>query len=235
MDQEPSSKTEPTAEQPPSPWVPVDPAGHPDNNHGPDEVSAGAPPAAFTEPERFPTDGYDPVEGAPDDAHPAPGRESPYAPGEDVEARGESTVTPSERPPVHPVFPLAVPPGSEAPEPLPDVPEQREPAPEPEQEASPNWMLAFVCAWAGSFAVYQAWDVTRRTDLTRALHNLALGGYTSLGIGLFLCALEALLWGKLRRRGATQLMLLLVPLVLIFIGVLCLILFKDPDPTRSKI
>jgi hypothetical protein len=130
---------------------------------------------------------------------------------------------------------MAVPPGTE-PAVVPTAAESATlPAPEPEPEASPNWMLAFVCGWAGSFAAYQAWDVTRRTDLTRVLHNLALGGYTSLGLGLFLCALEALLWGKLRRRGATQLMLLLVPLILISVGVVCLIVFKDPDPTRSKI
>jgi hypothetical protein len=163
-----------------------------------------------------------------------------YAPAADASPGApiytdEAAVETPEPPAVNPVFPMAVPPGTD-PAALPVLTEPETlPAPEPEPEASPNWMLAFVCGWAGSFAAYQAWDVTRRTDLTRVLHNVALSGYTSLGLGLFLCALEALLWGKLRRRGATQLMLLLVPLILISVGVVCLILFKDPDPTRSKI
>jgi hypothetical protein len=221
LDQEPSSKTEPTAEQPPSPWVPVDPSGHPENNHAP-----GQPPEqAFTEPAPVPAGPY--VAGY------APASDSPHT--SDLYGQEPAADT-LERPSVHPVFPMAVPPGTEPPVLATAAPEPDTPAaPEPEPDASPNWMLAFVCAWAGSFAAYQAWDVTRRTDLTRVLHNLALGGYTALGIGLFLCALEALLWGKLRRRGATQLMLLLVPLILIFVGVVCLIVFKDPDPTRSKI
>ncbi|HEU4754626.1 MAG TPA: hypothetical protein VFU47_16070 [Armatimonadota bacterium] len=130
------------------------------------------------------------------------------------------------------VRPHPLPPADEEPH---ELDAEGEPEREAEPEPSPNWMLAFVSAWAGGFAFYEAWDVLRRVDLSGALRTMALGGYGLLGAGLFLCALEALLWGRLRRRGAAQVLLLLLPLILIALGLLLLIMFKDPDPTRSKI
>jgi hypothetical protein len=142
----------------------------------------------------------------------------------------------------------AVPPPSEAPPvgypPLEVAPtaapafEAAEAAPaeeEPRRDTAPNWMLAFVCAWAGGFALYQAWDSLRRGDLTQALRTYAVGGYTSLGLGLVLCTIEALLWNRFRRHEAARVVLLLLPLVLILAGVWLLFMFKDPDPSRSKI
>jgi hypothetical protein len=106
---------------------------------------------------------------------------------------------------------------------------------EPEYEGGPNWMLAFVCAWAGATSLYQAWDITRRVDLIQIQRMLALAGFSSLGIGLLAFGVEALLWNRVRRTTGSQILLVLIPLLLTLAGVVCLFMFKDPDPTRSRI
>ena len=100
---------------------------------------------------------------------------------------------------------------------------------------SPNWMLAFVCVWAGGRSVYQTLDVLARTDLAGSNRLLALCGYGALGAGLFAFALEALFWGRISRRNLGRKLLLILLVLLTLAGVVCLYFFKDPDPVRGRI
>ncbi len=106
---------------------------------------------------------------------------------------------------------------------------------EREPRTSPNWMLAFVCGWAGLRAGYQVYDVMLRTDLTQAGRLLALGGYAALSAGFCAFALEALFWRVLRRRDHGRKSVLLLLALLTIAGAVCLFLFKDPDPVRGRI
>ena len=96
-------------------------------------------------------------------------------------------------------------------------------------ETGPNWMLAFVCAWAGGTALNEAWAVLASAGFRIApmLRNLGFVGYGLLGLGLFAFALEALRWGS-QRRGAASLLAILLPALLTLAGVVCLILSGDP-------
>lgn len=104
-----------------------------------------------------------------------------------------------------------------------------------EPTSSPNWMLAFVCGWAGLRAGYQVYDVMLRTDLTQASRFMALGGYTALSVGFCAFALEALFWRVLRRRDRGRKNVLLLLALITIAGAVCLFLFKDPDPVRGRI
>lgn len=100
----------------------------------------------------------------------------------------------------------------------------------PAREAGPNWMLAFVSAWAGAVSLSEAWNLAAGAGLhlTRALlTSSAFLGYALLGLGLLAFALEALQWGK-RRSGAVPLLSVLIPTALTLAGVIYLIMSKDP-------
>lgn len=102
-----------------------------------------------------------------------------------------------------------------------------EPAPDP-ASGGPNWMLAFVCAWAGATALNEAWAVVTAVGMTaQVLRNQAFLGYGLLGIGLLVFAIEALRWGS-RRRGAASLIAVVVPALMTLAGVVALILSQDP-------
>jgi hypothetical protein len=205
--------------------IPLKQAGEPDHNPivatqtGKLHLSEDAPaygrdlfrPAVFPE---------DPEASA--DAGAGPGEERAFA----AEATGEDPVPPAQA--------EAVPTVTSAPN-VPMVAERGLEEADP-GEAGPNWMLAFVCAWASGTALYYAWKVTGRTDLENpANYRLALTGYAALGFGLLMFALEAVLWGKLARWRAGRVLLWLVPLVLTLVGVLCLFRFVDPSPTWGRI
>jgi len=131
--------------------------------------------------------------------------------------------------------------GAAAPAPADAVPADRPPAEADEAEApaaaaprarpSPNWMLAFVCAWAGGTAFNEAWvklwDLAGgkglRLDLAKEITVL---GYVLLGAGLLAFAVDALRWG--RRRGAGAAALLFLAGLLTLGGVAALILSADP-------
>lgn len=102
-------------------------------------------------------------------------------------------------------------------------------------DTGPNWMLAFVCSWAGVFSLFQGWELTHRAELVGLNRTYGVGGYLILGAGLVSFALEALFWGKGRRRQAIQMLLIVIPLLLVLAGVVALFLFKDPDPSKSRI
>ncbi|MGV3724584.1 MAG: hypothetical protein ACO1SX_27120 [Actinomycetota bacterium] len=95
-------------------------------------------------------------------------------------------------------------------------------APEERHEGSPNWMLAFICAWSGATSLYEAWLLNQVGGL-RA-ETLGLLGYLLLGIGLVAFAIEALGWGRPRRSIAP----VLLPTLLTLVGVVCLVLWDGP-------
>ena len=92
----------------------------------------------------------------------------------------------------------------------------------------PNWMLAFVCAWAGGTALNEAWASTAAGKVgAQLLRNPAFAGYLLLGLGLVAFAIEALRWGK-RNRGMASLLIVVVPALLTLAGVACLVLSTEP-------
>lgn len=95
-------------------------------------------------------------------------------------------------------------------------------APEERHEGSPNWMLAFICAWTGVTSLHEAWLLNQSGVLrTEAMGAL---GYLLLGIGLVAFAIEALGWGRPRRNVAA----VLFPTLLTLAGVVCLVLWDGP-------
>lgn len=113
-------------------------------------------------------------------------------------------------------------------EPLDDSVEDVYPvAPPVTYEVRPNWMLSFVCAWAGATSLSEAWALMGPGGFPLLMRNLAFFGYCSLGVGLFGFALEALRWGG-RRRGAGRLLMIAVSAIATLLGVVCLVLSKDP-------
>ena len=114
------------------------------------------------------------------------------------------------------------------PEPEPEVEATAEEAPaeaaEPVVETGPNWMLAFVCAWAGATSLNEAavFFASRGLRLADMLRNQAFTGYILLGLGLLGFGIEALRWG--RRRGV---LLVLVPALLTLAGIVLLVLSPE--------
>lgn len=92
----------------------------------------------------------------------------------------------------------------------------------------PNWMLAFVCAWAGGTALNEAWASTSAAKVGAQLfRSPALAGYLLLGLGFLAFAIEALRWGK-RQRGIGSLLIVVLPALLTLAGVACLVLSSEP-------
>jgi uncharacterized membrane protein len=96
----------------------------------------------------------------------------------------------------------------------------------------PNWMLAFVCAWAGGTALFEAPAALKATDpMSSSLERLlpwtdrlfGCAGLSLLGIGLLLFAGEALLWGK-RRQGIGPVLAVVFPALLTLAGIIFLFL-----------
>lgn len=99
---------------------------------------------------------------------------------------------------------------------------------EPHYETGPNWMLAFVCLWAGGTSLNEAWHFAGQSGLGPALlRNMTFLGYGVLGLGLLGFALEALQHGK-RRDTAATLLASLVPALLTLAGVILLVLSNEP-------
>ncbi len=113
----------------------------------------------------------------------------------------------------------------------PDAGTQAPPAAPPRElpyETGPNWMLAFVCLWAGGTSLNEAWYVAGQAGLGAALlRNVTFLGYGVLGLGLVGFALEALQHGK-RRSTATTVLTALAPALLTLAGVILLVLSNDP-------
>jgi hypothetical protein len=105
--------------------------------------------------------------------------------------------------------------------------EPAEPVGTPEAPGStaPNWMLAFVCAWAGATALNEAWAVLAPTGWkAEVLRSLGFLGYVLVGVGLLVFAGEALRWGG-RKRSALA---MAIPALMTLGGVVALILSQDP-------
>lgn len=99
--------------------------------------------------------------------------------------------------------------------------------PERHLDGSANWMLAFVCAWAGATSLYEAWILAAPGGFRGpVLRTPGFLGYALLGAGLLLFALDALQWGK-RRRGPV-LFLTVVAILVTVGGVLGLLMSSDP-------
>lgn len=107
-------------------------------------------------------------------------------------------------------------------------PAATEPAVDP-HPAGPNWMLAFVCAWAAATALNEAWAVMAPIGFNFAtlVRNVAFDGYVLLGLGLAAFALEALRWGARRREGGS-LAGVVMPALLTLAGVVALVISHDP-------
>lgn len=107
-------------------------------------------------------------------------------------------------------------------------PGANEPAVDP-HPAGPNWMLAFVCAWAAATALNEAWAVMAPIgfNLATLVRNVAFDGYVLLGVGLAAFALEALRWGARRREGGS-LAGVVMPALLTLAGVVALVISHDP-------
>ena len=98
------------------------------------------------------------------------------------------------------------------------------------EEGQPNWMLAFVCAWAGGTSLYEAYQFAALAAPAFSLQVLrgpTFLGYALLGVGLLIFAWDALQWGKHRRRGAL-LAALLLPTLLTLAGAVFLLISHEP-------
>lgn len=192
------------------PAAPVETASSSASLTAPEGVRpAETEPVPLTSPETLPAAGADPFR---------PLESAPASPVASAEAA--APVPAAEIPAASPVSRLE---SQEA------VTPPAEPAPEPPALSGPNWMLAFVCAWAGATALNEAWAVMAPIGfkLPLLLRNTAFVGYTLLGLGLAAFAIEALRWGARKREGGSLAQVLL-PAVVTLAGVIALILSQDP-------
>jgi hypothetical protein len=94
--------------------------------------------------------------------------------------------------------------------------------------AGPNWMLAFVCAWAGATALNEAWIVAVKLGIKAQLFsNPTFLGYALLGLGLLAFGIEALRWGT--RRAGSALAAVSIPTLLTLAGVIALVFFSRDE------
>lgn len=100
-----------------------------------------------------------------------------------------------------------------------------EPEPEPVYESGPNWMLAFVTAWAGGTALFEAWELTAPNFRLAVMLSAAFLGYATLGLGMLGFAVESLrpTRGRLGARLG-----LLAPALLTLLGIALLLLSHTP-------
>lgn len=180
----------------------------------PEGVRPPEPPAEpLISPESIPVSGADPfrpLESAPASAAAAPAAsERPVL----TTAAGEAA----------PLSPTSARPAQDA------AAEVAEPTVESPILAGPNWMLAFVCAWAAATALNEAWAVMAPIGfkLPLLLRNTAFVGYALLGVGLAAFAIEALRWGARKREGGSLAQVLL-PAAVTLAGVIALVLSHDP-------
>ena len=98
---------------------------------------------------------------------------------------------------------------------------------EPEMvfETGPNWMLAFVTAWAGATSLYEGWVLTAPVLKFSVVFSAAFLGYAILGLGMLGFAVEAVrpLRGRIGWRVA-----LLAPALLTLLGIALLLLSHTP-------
>jgi hypothetical protein len=182
-------------------------------------VAAPEPPAVFLTPS---TEGFEPERAAAD----AAGEEQEA--GQDL--AGEAREVAEAQPPPFPEYAQ-----TEASAGNRSEPRRADGRGTPAYGVGPNWMLAFVCGWAGGGSLLRTLDTLGRTDLSGLNRLYALGGFSALGVGLIAFAVEALFWHRFRRRNGLRAGLLVLLLLITLAGVAGLILFKDPDPVRGRI
>ncbi len=176
-----------------------------------------------------PSSPFEPPAPSPGEAVPPAGSELEVLPGPGTVDAGPRRVEPPtvESRDWAPASPWM--PGPASPVPVPAVgeepaPSYGEPAEEADPGSQPNWMLAFVCAWAGGTSLFEAWHLYQAAKMG-AIRGPAFLGYILLGAGLIGFAVDAFRWGRSRRRLVAA---LLVPVVLTLAGIALLILSHDP-------